>query len=581
MMQDSNRLNYIYTVETHCKGCNKCIFVCPTKANRAYWENSKNIVSIKNGYCVSCGKCISICDHEARDYIDDVDLFFNDLKAGVDISLVVAPAAYQNFGNLKKVLGFLRSCGVKNIYDVSYGADICTWAYLKYIERDKPTTVIAQPCPVVVSYIEKFHSNLIQYLSPVQSPVICLATLLQKYENMQDKIAFLSPCVGKKRECNEDSTGNVLHYNVTFAKLYDYIMENGINIDDYPEAEFDNIDSSVGLAFPRPGGLTENVKFHLGDNVWTKQIEGISNIERYFGELLDDINNERPVPLLIDALNCEHGCNIGTGTKKNARFNAIDHNINKRKNAVTQANTKKLMDYFNNNLNLDDFFRIYTDRTSGYLKPNDVNLDPIFEALGKKSYQDRNTNCFSCGYGSCEAFAYAVAHGDNHINNCHHFLLEKFVSLSTIDVLTNVFNRYSYFETLSSMETSHPNLLGVLFADINKLKETNDTLGHDAGDELIINATAILRRFFENNIYRVGGDEFVVLEPCRTAKDFTDKIDELKKLLSMDKSVLLSIGHSFSHSHKELGDVINEAEKNMYTDKEAFYKSHYRYDRRR
>ncbi len=580
-MQKYNKVNYIYTVETNCKGCNKCIFVCPTKANRAYWENSRNIINIKSGFCISCGECISICDHDARDYVDDLDLFFNDLQNGQDISLVVAPAAYQNFTNLKKVLGYLKSLGLNKIYDVSYGADICTWAYLKYIERNKPKTVIAQPCPVVVSYIEKFHTELLPYLSPVQSPVICLATILKKYDNVTDKFAFLSPCVGKKRECNEESTGDVLHYNITFAKLYDYITDNNINLDDYPEAQFDNIDSSIGLAFPRPGGLSENVKYHLGNDVWTKQIEGVANIERYFGELVDDIKNDKPVPLLIDALNCEHGCNIGTGTKKTARFNDIDYKINVRKGEVLQDNTARLMNYFDENLRLEDFFRVYTDRSSDYAKPDDVNLDPIFEALGKKSFQDRNTNCFSCGYGSCEAFAYAIAHGDNHINNCHHFLLDKFVSLSTIDVLTNVFNRYSYFETLSNLENSHPNLLGVLFADINKLKETNDTLGHDAGDELIINATAILRQFFENNIYRIGGDEFVILEICRTTESFIEKVNELKRTLSLDKSVLLSVGYSFSHSHSELSDKINEAEKKMYIDKEAFYKTHYRYDRRR
>ncbi len=580
-MSERIDLNYVYTAETECKGCNKCILKCPTKANRAYWENSKNIINIKSGYCISCGECISICDHGARSYSDDIDIFFEDLKKGKSISMVVAPAAHLNFERLPKVLGFLKSNGVKKIYDVSFGADICTWAYINYITQNNPKTVIAQPCPVVVSYIEKFHTDLIQYLSPVQSPVMCLGVYLKEYENVSDDLAFLSPCIGKKRECNDINTHGVLSYNVTFAKLQDYLEENDIDLDSYADAAFDIVEGSIGFAFPRPGGLSENVKLHLGNDVWTKQVEGIDKIEDYFEQLLNDLENETPVPLIIDALNCEHGCNLGTGTRKNADYNFIDYSINERKKTVTKTDSKELNDHFNKKLTLEDFLRSYTDKSATYKWEENVDLDPIFESLGKKSYEDRNTNCFSCGYGSCKDFAYAVATGDNHINNCHHFLLEKFVSLGTTDALTNVYNRYSYFELLKSLETSHPKLMGVIFIDINKLKETNDRYGHEAGDALIVRATDLIRSLFENSIYRVGGDEFVILEACRSQEAFIQKVQELKEKLKNDGTVLLSIGYHFSTSFSELDGSITEAEKMMYADKEEFYKTNNRYDRRR
>ncbi len=580
-MEEYSKINYIYTIETMCKGCNKCIFKCPTNANRAFWENSKNILTIKSGYCISCGECISVCDHGARNYLDDIDIFFEDLKSNKDISLIIAPAAYLNFEKVSKVIGFLKSKGVKKVYDVSYGADICTWGYLKYIRENNPKTVIAQPCPVVVSYIEKFRSDLISYLSPVHSPAMCLAVYLKKYENTKDSLAFLSPCIGKKRECTDKNTNTMLNYNITFSKLLDYITANNINLDGYPDGDFDNVKTSIGFAFPRPGGLTENVKYHLGDEVWTKQIEGIFNIEHYFKELTEDIANDRPVPLIIDALNCEQGCNLGTGTKKNTRLNSIDYSIDSRKKDTKEIDTQKLTKAFNETLKLSDFLREYTDRSFDYQEIDDIDLDPIFRSLGKFTIEDKNTNCFSCGYGSCYDFARAVARGDNHINNCHHFLLEKFTSLSTIDSLTNVFNRYSYSQTISELKKAPQNLTCIIFADINKLKETNDVLGHDAGDALIISSANILKKLFNGNIYRVGGDEFIIIEDSHSREFFINKIETLKELLKSESTILLSIGFAFCEKNDNLTDKINEAERNMYIDKENFYKFNTHYDRRK
>ena len=84
-------------------------------------------------------------------------LFFRDLANGERISVVAAPAARVNFVNHKKLLGFLKHSGVDQAYDVSFGADITTWAYLKAIRENGLVSVIAQPCPAIVNYIEKFQ----------------------------------------------------------------------------------------------------------------------------------------------------------------------------------------------------------------------------------------------------------------------------------------------------------------------------------------------------------------------------------------------------------------------------------------
>ncbi len=411
----------IYTEKSKCVGCNKCVFKCPVSANVATYEEGHNKITVNSELCIGCGECIDICDHEARVYNDDTEKFFEDLRNGVSISIVAAPAARTNFTNLNQLFGYLKSVGVNLIYDVSYGADICTWGYIKAIKEKKLSTVIAQPCPVIVKYIEKFKPELIEYLSPVHSPALCTAIYLRKYKHINDQIAFLSPCIGKKYEFVDKNTNDNINYNVTYASLKKYLRDNNIDLNRCPSAKFDNIDGSWGFAFSRPGGLKENVHFYLGEDVWVKQVEGISHVEHYFEEYAKETKLRKPVPLLVDVLNCSHGCNLGTGTEKNISHNSIDYNTNRNKAGVSREKGLELFSYFDKNLALNDFLRKYTNSSLRKKTAFSRDIEDAFNSLGKKTQEERHINCFCCGYGSCTDFAEAIALGQNHKRNCTHY----------------------------------------------------------------------------------------------------------------------------------------------------------------
>ncbi len=575
-----DKMNYVYTISSDCVGCNKCILKCPTNANKAVLDNQKNKVLIKEGFCISCGECISICDHGARDYEDDLDLFFNDLKEGVPISAIVAPAAKTNFDNLNQILGYLKSIGVKNVYDVSLGADICTWAHLKFIKEHNPRTLISQPCPVIVSYVEKYQPELIDYLSPIQSPIVCLATYLKKQLNIQDKILFLSPCIGKKRELSTEVSDGRIDYNVTFSKFLEYINDNSINFNDYPSSSFDNIGGSIGATFSMPGGLCQNIKYHLGENTWIKSIEGIFNIEEYFKQYIEDIKNNNPVPLIVDVLNCKHGCNSGTGTYKNTKFNAVDVLVNDLIKNSSVVKAKELMDYFDNNFNYEDFIRTYTNKSDEYTPDEIDDLELTYIELGKLDEADRHINCFSCGYASCESFAKAMAAGNNHKDNCKYYLLNKFLNLSYVDDLTGVKNRNSYATKVSELSVNHPGVIGIIFVDINGLKEANDRYGHTFGDNLIKECADILKNIYKHQVYRVGGDEFIVLDAATDEKLVDENIIKLKSQVENSRTLAISIGSAISFSNNDFSASVDKADKEMYKNKAEYYKKNDRSDRR-
>lgn len=409
-----------------CQGCNKCIRNCPIEgANISFNDNGRTKVKVNENRCIRCGKCISVCDHNARNYIDDTEKFFQDLESGKQISVITAPAIRVNIDNYKRLFKYLKSKGVKMIADVSLGADITTWAYLKAIKKYNLKSIISQPCPAIVSYIEKYKPELINKLAPIHSPMMCIAIYLKKYNNVTDDLAFLSPCIAKKEEITNSDTKNTIQYNVTYKKLLEYLKRKNVNLNDYEEIDFDTIESSLGCLYCRPGGLKENVEA-LTDDAWIRQIEGTNIAYAYLDNYGDRVKSNKEVPLLIDILNCEHGCSKGTGCSNFKSIDEIDTLFNKMKkskleikNLTKKRQIDKLHNFLDKTLNINDFIREYhIQKVSPIKQPSKAEMDNIFISMHKTTPESRILNCEACGYKSCSEMAVAIYNGINVPSNC-------------------------------------------------------------------------------------------------------------------------------------------------------------------
>ena len=93
-------------------------------------------------------------------------------------------------------------------------------------------------------------------------------------------------------------------------------------------------------------------------------------------------------------------------------------------------------------------------------------------------------------------------------------LEEKLERLSYYDGLTGAYNRYYLEKEVNVLDAEKDTPTGIIFCDLDNLKITNDTLGHDFGDKLIVNAFKILKGIVPETsiIARTGGDEFAVSE---------------------------------------------------------------------
>lgn len=146
----------------------------------------------------------------------------------------------------------------------------------------------------------------------------------------------------------------------------------------------------------------------------------------------------------------------------------------------------------------------------------------------------------------------------------------KLKNLSYVDSLTYAQNRNHFNEYLEQNRNKELHSLGVIYLDLNGLKEINDKMGHIAGDTLIITASYALQEIFLDNSYRVGGDEFVVIE-----QDVSELLffDQYAKLLKRMKELEISVatGCVWKETCSNLSETLQEADQKMYEDKKRYY----------
>ena len=151
------------------------------------------------------------------------------------------------------------------------------------------------------------------------------------------------------------------------------------------------------------------------------------------------------------------------------------------------------------------------------------------------------------------------------------------------DELTKLGNRRHFYNIIEDYERNRlPNNLTYVAIDVNKLKTTNDTAGHEAGDELLVGTAQCIRNAFSSSstavISRMGGDEFAILL-IASKNEVASRIENMNNLLKKWKGtyingITVAVGTAAVYENpdfsiKELSQI---ADKRMYANKESYYK---------
>lgn len=146
--------------------------------------------------------------------------------------------------------------------------------------------------------------------------------------------------------------------------------------------------------------------------------------------------------------------------------------------------------------------------------------------------------------------------------------------MSEIDDMTQLYNKNKY---LSMIKDYYPKVekVGVIFWDVNGLKETNDTLGHVMGDKLIAAIADSIRGFTNDKCkaYRVGGDEFIMICEDENELKMNEIVNEWNKIIAennKESEIPLSAAVGYAAGKGEnIGAIIKRADDRMYANKIA------------
>lgn len=465
----------VYSIKDRCRVCFTCVRECPVKAIQIL-NGQADIISER---CIACGHCVDVCSQGAKVYrtlTGEVEAL---LKSDEFVIAAVAPsfpAEFDAISNHKIVVGMIKQLGFDKVIEVGFGADIIADKYTELLNENKEKSYISSDCPAVVSYIQKYKSEALNALAPLDSPLGATAKILKKkFADKNPKIVFIGPCIAKKAE-NES-----VEISITFKELQELFQKQNIYSDTATEAEFDEPIANKGAAFPVSGGLLENMGKYT--SVTDTDII-VTGGKEDFKEVIDEYIKGNLPARHIELLCCQ-GCIMGPGmSKKGERFvkrNRLTKYINNKIESIDNEKwDKEKAAYFEL-----DFSKSFEDKSVKDSQPDEKEITKVLNKLGKINPID-HLDCGACGYSTCRAHAIAIIKGLAEDEMCLPYTIETMNdTIENLNVsnekLANAKEALKQSEKLAHMgqlsagiahELNNP--LGVITMYCNILKDETD-----------------------------------------------------------------------------------------------------------
>ncbi|MBZ0242252.1 MAG: 4Fe-4S binding protein, partial [Bacteroidales bacterium] len=390
-----NKQEAIYTEETNCQDCYKCIRHCPVKAIKI--ENHS--ASIIHSQCIFCGKCVSVCPSGAKKLRNDVQTAKFLLKQSKPVILSLAPSYPIDFDEYSKdqLIYALKQLGFARVSETALGAEIVSASLSEWLPQQKPGVYISSCCPSLVHLILKYYPELSANITPFKSPAQVHASYLREiYGDVC--IIFAGPCIAKKTELAypDNNINLTLSFQELDELLQDSDLQPGFIQTDKPES-FEPFEAQNGKAYPIDGGMLNSMKPDVaGMDASFMSFSGIENVKSILSNLPEK-NNGR---LFLELMTCTGGCINGPGqtTDKSIARNRLQiiENCESATQYAGQLN-------FNGSTHQQYNF---LEAVNGKDYPERLIIKTLSD-IGKNCETDE-LNCGGCGYFTCRQFAKAV-----------------------------------------------------------------------------------------------------------------------------------------------------------------------------
>lgn len=152
--------------------------------------------------------------------------------------------------------------------------------------------------------------------------------------------------------------------------------------------------------------------------------------------------------------------------------------------------------------------------------------------------------------------------------------LQKTLELMSYqDVMTGLENRNSFMNYYDDFTKRMPPRTGVIFMDVNGLKQFNDMKGHVYGDMIVTQVSDKMKQYFPSaRKFRLSGDEFLIVSESMAYEEFLAQVGGLEESLSENGLCIIAVGTAWNDVYTDLYESINKADRLMYLSKQEYYK---------
>ncbi len=411
----------VTTIREKCRRCYTCVRECPAKAIQIL-DGQASVIQTR---CIGCGNCVTVCSQNAKEVLSGIADTDALLAGPSRVAATVAPSYPAEFTECDPatLVAALRDLGFDSVHEVAFGADLVAREYARLLAEDRQGRHVATTCPAVVSYVRKYHPELLHSLAPITSPMIAVARALGRRLGPETSIVFIGPCIAKKGEAAFQEFEGEIDAVLTYVELRSMFAREGIDLAARPPAddEFDPPHGSLGGLFPLTRGLLQAAG--LTEDLLAGDI--ISADGRHdFGDAIEDFKTGRTEARLLDVLCC-HGCIMGAGFSSEgpvfSRRAEVSRTARERQGTFDQAAWEAAMAEFAD-LDLSRTFAAFDQRFDE--SPPEDELQAILERMGKSAPEDL-LDCGACGYETCREHALAIWQGLAEVEMCLPYAVER------------------------------------------------------------------------------------------------------------------------------------------------------------
>jgi iron only hydrogenase large subunit-like protein len=410
MEQTVRKRGLVYTVKDLCRVCYTCVRECPVKAIRIV-DGQAEVVAER---CITCGNCTIVCSQGAKVYERSIERVNNLLMGDKEVIAILAPSYVAEFEDVPETAlfaGMLKKLGFGQLYEVGMGADLVASAYEKLINGNPGRGFINSDCPAIVSYVEKYHPDLIGSLTPVVSPMVATVRYIRQIAKSNAKIVFIGPCIAKKDESDE------VDEVITFSELRSMFASKRIRVSNVEREAFTPPLAMKGAGFPVSRGLLHSMNLE-GNHVDQRVIVAEGRV--HFQEAVREFASGKLGSVQLELLCCE-GCIMGPGTSPHGkkfvrRTQVLNHLYERLENPGGSGVMGEHADL--------DLSRSFKKDDQRITLSSGQDIEKVLFQMGKFSQQD-HLDCGACGYDTCLSHARAITQGLAEVEMCLPYSIDR------------------------------------------------------------------------------------------------------------------------------------------------------------